>query len=120
MSDQISRELAVKELESIALQVGKDKIRTVAKCLNAIELLPAAPVQADWIRADKRTPATHMGVVLVIVSGQPKANLTLINAYEFAEYYEGEGWYFEAYPEWEGAEVKWWTPIPDPPEECEA
>jgi len=120
MDDLISRELAVRELESIALQVGNNKIRTVARCLNAIELLPTAPVQAGWIRAADRKPAPHMGVVLVIVSGKPSDNVILNNAYELAEYYAGEGWIIEAYPEWEGADVKWWTPFPDPPEECEA
>lgn len=52
MHDVISRGAAVKEMERIALQVGKDKIRTVAKCVNALELLPsldAAPsVHAMW------------------------------------------------------------------------
>lgn len=43
----IARESARKALESIGLQVGKNKMRTVARCLNAIEMLPtidAVPV----------------------------------------------------------------------------
>lgn len=52
-NDAISRSAAVKEMERIALQTGKDKVRTIARCTNAIELLPALDVQpvvhARWI-----------------------------------------------------------------------
>lgn len=40
-NDVISRSAAVKALENIVLKVGKDKVRTVARCVNEIELLPA-------------------------------------------------------------------------------
>lgn len=45
MSDYISREAAVKLLTSIALEVPDSKSRTVAKCINKIELMPAADVE---------------------------------------------------------------------------
>ena len=45
MADYISREAAVKLLTSIALEVPKSKSRTVAKCINKIELMPAADVE---------------------------------------------------------------------------
>lgn len=46
----ISKRAAVKEMERIALQVGKDKVRTVARCINAIELLP--PIKVDGNTSD--------------------------------------------------------------------
>lgn len=51
MADYISREAAVKVLTSIALDVPESKRRAVAKCINQIELLPAAdvePVRRGW------------------------------------------------------------------------
>ncbi len=41
MSDYISREAAVDALTKVALRVADSKRRTVATCINEIELLPA-------------------------------------------------------------------------------
>lgn len=47
---------AKKAIEAIAMQVNKDKVRTVARCANAIDLLPAIDavpvVHARWIRVN--------------------------------------------------------------------
>lgn len=45
MADYISREAAVKLLTNIALEVPDSKSRTVAKCINKIELMPATDVE---------------------------------------------------------------------------
>lgn len=56
MTDAISRSEAVKALTRIAMQVSKDKMRTVSRCVNEIEMLPAleaAPVvHARWVYSD--------------------------------------------------------------------
>jgi hypothetical protein len=56
MNDAISRSAAVKALTHIAMQVGKDKMRTVSRCVNEIEMLPSldvAPVvHALWKMTD--------------------------------------------------------------------
>ena len=44
MSDYISRKAAVDALTKVALRVADSKRRTVATCINEIELLPAADV----------------------------------------------------------------------------
>lgn len=44
MADYISREAAIKLLTSVGLEVSDSKRRTVAKCINEIELMPAADV----------------------------------------------------------------------------
>lgn len=55
----IDRSRVIKELNSIALQVSKEKLRTVARCLNAIEILPiidAVPVvHGRWILGEPIT-----------------------------------------------------------------
>ena len=38
--DMISKREAEKAIEAIGVQVAKDKVRTVAKCVNAVHLLP--------------------------------------------------------------------------------
>ena len=57
MADYISREAAVKLLTSIALEVPDSKSRTVAKCINKIELMPPADVEpvrrGRWIHSRK-------------------------------------------------------------------
>ena len=45
MADHISREAAVKVLTRIGTQVSDSRRRAVAKCINEIELLPAADVE---------------------------------------------------------------------------
>ena len=65
-----------------------------------------------WIPVEERLPEED--AVLVQVSGKPRKNITLENAYEFAEYAKGEGWILENYPDWENPEVHAWQPLPDP------
>lgn len=52
MADYISREAAVKLLTRIALDISYRNSRIVAKCINLIELMPAADVEpvvrANW------------------------------------------------------------------------
>mgnify|MGYP004582677647 CR=1 FL=1 len=44
MDDYIDRKAAIKLLTSVGLEVSDSKRRTVAKCINEIELMPAADV----------------------------------------------------------------------------
>lgn len=45
MADYIDRESAIKLLTSVALEVSDSKRRAVAKCINEIEMMPAADVE---------------------------------------------------------------------------
>lgn len=71
---------------------------------------------AEWISVKDKVPTTSEDV-LVIVNGKPKENITLYGAMEFASYAKGEGWIVDAYPEWEGAKVTHWMPLPESPKE---
>ena len=59
----------------------------------------------------------YAGTYIVIVSGKPKRNITLDNAYELASFSVDEGWILEEWPEWEDPDVKYWIPLPEPPKE---
>lgn len=87
--------------------------KTYKDALALIERLEAA--QPRWHSGS--CPPRERGEVLVIARGKPKENIQLLDAYELAEYVPGEGWIFEAYPEWENGEVRWWMPLPEEPKE---
>lgn len=63
-----------------------------------------------WIPVEERLP-DHDELVLVIASGKPKENITLDEAVELATLYS-DGWGLETWPEWTGANVTHWMPLP--------
>lgn len=63
-----------------------------------------------WIPVEERLP-DHDELVLVIASGKPKENITLDEAVELATLYS-DGWCLETWPEWTGANVTHWMPLP--------
>jgi len=70
-----------------------------------------------WISVNDRLPEDEQGV-LVVASGRPREHLELDSAHELATFYAGEGWFFEAYPDWEDPQVTYWMPLPERPEDC--
>lgn len=70
---------------------------------------------SEWVSVKDRLPETD-DMVLVLASGKPRENITLVDAFELAEY-DPEGWSLETYPEWMDAKVTHWMPLPEPPEE---
>ena len=82
----------------------------VRAAIERLEELTASP----WISVNERLPEDEQGV-LVIVSGRPREHLALDNAHELATFYAGEGWLFEAYPDWDDPQVTYWMPLPELP-----
>lgn len=76
---------------------------------NEIEKLRAQLPR--WIPVEERLPELDE-LVLVIASGKPKENITLDNAVELATLYS-DGWCLEMWPEWTGANVTYWMPLPE-------
>ena len=73
-------------------------------------------LRTQWISTERTLPQNDENV-LSVVYGKPKDNIHLVGAYQLAEYSEKEGWIIEEYPEWKGAIVTHWMPLPEPPEE---
>ena len=68
-----------------------------------------------WISTKDALPERDQ-VVLVIVDGKPKENITLVGAYFLAEYAEGEGWIIDGHEAWTtGFEVTHWRKLPELP-----
>lgn len=70
---------------------------------------------SKWIRVRDRLPESTDEYVLVLASGKPSENVTLVQAYELAEFDANDGWILEMYPEWENPTVTHWMPLPKPP-----
>lgn len=70
-----------------------------------------------WVRPGAAMPPEGE-LVLVIVSGRPCRNIRLVYAVELATWTLEDGWILEEYPAYEDAEVHFWAPIPELPEEA--
>lgn len=97
--------------------------RGIDVALGFVETAPTVDIDPEsirphgrWINPYEQLPMAEE-VVLVIVSGKPKRNITIDNAYELASFSVDEGWILEEWPEWEGPEVKYWAELPEPPKE---
>lgn len=82
-----------------------------------VDHLPTLTPPPEWVSTKERLPQNGEEAVLCIVSGKPADNITLYNAYELGRYENGGGWIIDMWPEWKGAKVLWWTPLPEPPED---
>ena len=70
----------------------------------------------EWIDPAVELP-TNDDTVLVIASGKPHENRTLVNAQCTGTYSESDGWMIDEFPEWENPQVSRWMPLPEMPEE---
>lgn len=84
--------------------------KNICAARERLEELTASP----WISVNDRLPEDEQGV-LVIASGRPREHLELDCAHELATFYAGEGWLFEAYPDWDDPQVTYWMPLPELP-----
>ena len=69
----------------------------------------------EWVSVENALPTEHEPV-LCIVSGKPKANITLEEAYQLGSWNKADGWIIDEYLDWEDADVSWWRKLPEPPD----
>lgn len=90
---------------------------TVSRRVVELEQLVRADKQACcWVRPEDKLPESG-DAVLALVNGSPRENVGLFMAYQIAHFYDDDGWVIDEWPDWEGAEVVFWTPLPEPPGE---
>lgn len=68
----------------------------------------------EWVRVKDAMPPEHEPV-LCIVSGSPKPNIILDEAYQLGSWNKDDGWIIDEYLEWTDADVLWWRMLPVPP-----
>lgn len=80
-----------------------------------IDSMPTLTPPNEWVSVENAMPSEHEPV-LCIVSGKPKANITLEEAYQLGSWNKADGWIIDEYLDWEDADVSWWRKLPEPPD----
>ncbi len=79
------------------------------------EHLPTLTPPNEWVSVEQAMPPEHE-TVLCIVSGKPKPNIMLEDAYQLGSWNKADGWIIDEWLDWEGANVTWWMKLPEPPD----
>ena len=83
--------------------------------IEDIRSMPTLTPPNEWVSVENALPTEHEPV-LCIVSGKPKANITLEEAYQLGSWNKADGWIIDEYLDWEDADVSWWMSLPAPPD----
>ena len=116
------RRLAVERRPEACLGCGYEHRCSVHGCAvikRAAEMVAGGVGKSagGWISTQDRPPEAERDgeTVLALASGCPCENITLDHALVTAEYFAGEGWVVNEYPEWENPTVTHWMPAPELP-----
>lgn len=82
---------------------------------NGTGTAPPLTSPNEWVRVKDAVPPEHEPV-LCIVSGSPKPNIILDEAYQLGSWNKEDGWIIDEYLEWTDADVLWWRMLPELPE----
>ena len=93
---------------------GSEVAYTSREIAKFVEDMPTLTLPNEWVSAENAMPAEHKSV-LCIVSGKPRPNITLEEAYQLGSWNKADGWIIDEYLDWEDAVVLWWMPLPEPP-----
>ena len=111
-------EKLIEQLRTESLYVDKASLEIMDLCMDAATAL-AGPAETlpKWVRPESAMPPEDE-LVLANVSGRPCRHIRLVYAVELATWTLEEGWSLEEYPAYEDAEIHFWAPIPERPEEA--
>lgn len=82
---------------------------------DVINEMPTLTPPNEWVSVENALPPEHEPV-LCIVSGNPKPNITLEDAYQLGSWNKADGWIIDEWLDWERANVKWWMKLPESPD----
>lgn len=96
---------------------GVDILDDVLLLIDAQSTLPQPSNEppTGWVSVEDKLPEEHKPV-LCIVSGKPRSNITLDEAYQLGSWNYADGWSIDEWPDWEDAAVSWWRELPQPPD----
>ena len=69
----------------------------------------------EWVSVEDAFPPKNESA-LCIVSGKPKPNITLKDAYQLGSWNKADGWIIDEWLDWEGANVTRWMKLPETPD----
>ena len=102
-------------LDTDAVRQSKTASWLLDQVLHDIQAMPTLTPPNEWVSVENALPTEHEPV-LCIVSGKPKANITLEEAYQLGSWNKADGWIIDEYLDWEDADVSWWRKLPEPPD----
>ena len=109
MSRAIDADRLLKMMSHWKPYMDMDKVR------KAVQNMPTLTPPNEWVSVENALPPEHESV-LCIVSGKPKPNITLEDAYQLGSWNKADGWIIDEWLDWEGANVTWWMKLPEPPD----
>ena len=93
----------------------REKYDAWDEIIDVLENLPTLTPPNEWVSVENAFPPKNESV-LCIVSGKPKPNITLKDAYQLGSWNKADGWIIDEWLDWEEANVTWWTKLPEPPD----
>ena len=87
----------------------------ISDAILQLDDMPTLTTPNEWVSVEKALPPEHE-TVLCIVSGKPKSNITLEDAYQLGSWNKADGWIIDEWLDWEGANVTWWMKLPESPD----
>lgn len=87
----------------------------ISDVILQLDDMPTLTPQNEWVSVEQAMPPEHEPV-LCIVSGKPKPNIMLEDAYQLGSWNKADGWIIDEWLDWEGANVTWWMKLPEPPD----
>ena len=102
-------------LDTDVVRQSKTASWLIDQVLHDIQVMPTLTPPNEWVSVENALPPEHEPV-LCIVSGKPKANITLEEAYQLGSWNKADGWIIDEYLDWEDADVSWWRKLPEPPD----
>ena len=105
-----------KRISSLARLARSDAQKSLlGRVLYIVENMPTLTPPNEWVSVEKALPPEHE-TVLCIVSGKPKSNITLEDAFQLGSWNKADGWIIDEWLDWEGANVTWWMKLPESPD----
>ncbi len=108
---QVKAEIAAEKL-AVIIENGSVLLKDMQSG-EAVKIATLTPPNG-WVSVEEMLPPEHE-LVLCIVNGKPKPNITLEDAYQLGSWNKADGWIIDEYLDWEDADVSWWMPLPEPP-----
>lgn len=104
-----------KLLDTDIVRQDKVALNLLEQVLYDIQHVPTLTPPNEWVSVENAFPPKNESV-LCIVSGKPKPNITLKDAYQLGSWNKADGWIIDEWLDWEGANVTWWMKLPETPD----
>ena len=112
-----NRKDCLKYLEGLGQKASPQNVEAVRWSVRELKFMQSLTLTPpnEWVNVENAFPPKNESV-LCIVSGKPKPNITLKDAYQLGSWNKDDGWIIDEWLDWEGANVTWWMKLPETPD----